>query len=180
MNKLRLTILGLLLTLMIGCEAVAPVLTQLVVKFGQDLIAAASVNHAPRYAVEMESLLLALAQQATGVQMQSQLAQIGYQPPPPKYQQQNNQGQYNQGQYNQDQYGQDPYNQSQNDPYGQNNSASNNPYGQSNNPYQQPGNPSGQSNNPYQQPNDPYGQSNDPYQQPNDPYGQANNNNQQA
>ncbi len=163
------------LTLLMGCEAVAPALTQLAMRFGQDLIAAASVNHAPRYAVELESLLVALAQQATGMQMQGQLAQLGYQAPPPEYMQ--NQQAYNTGGYGG--YGQsnDPYGQA-NNPYGQNNGQygqANDPYGQANDPYSQANDPYGQANNdPYGQANDPYGQANnDPYGQANDPYGQA-------
>ncbi len=152
MKKLRMLLMTLPLGLF-GCETVGPALTSLALAFGQDLIAAASVNHAPRYAVEVESLLVALASQATGMQFQSQLAASGYQAPPPRYQRQNNGGY------------QDVY-------------ASNNPYGgQSNNPYAQ------QSTDPYgQQPSDPYAQqsgdpyaqqSSDPYaQQPSDPYAQ--------
>lgn len=68
-----------------GCAGVAPVLTSLAVNFAQDLIAAAAANHAPRYAVQVEQLLVALATQATGMQLQAQLAATGYQAPPPDY-----------------------------------------------------------------------------------------------
>lgn len=70
---------------LVGCEAVAPALTSLAMSFGQDLLAAASVNHAPRYAVQVENLLTALASRATGLEMAPQLAQAGYQAPPPDY-----------------------------------------------------------------------------------------------
>ena len=75
----------LLLPFLVACEAVAPALTSLVVAFSQDLIAKASVNHSPRYALQLEQLLIALTQQTTGVQMQGQLAMAGYQPPPPNW-----------------------------------------------------------------------------------------------
>ena len=178
MNTLRKTILVSLTTFMLGCEAVGPALTALAINFGQDLIAAASVNHAPRYAQEVESLLVALARQTTGLNMQATLAQNGYQRPAPAYaqNQQANQGYYNNTTQQTNPYGQsnDPYAQ-QNDPYAQ----SNDPYGQQNDPYAQTNDPYGQqTNDPYgQQTNDPYGQqTNDPYgQQTNDPYGQQSN-----
>ncbi len=194
MKTLRNWLLAVTTGLMVGCEAMAPVLTQWAVNFGQDLIAAASVNHTPRYAVEMEALLIAFARQVTNMPMQGVLAQSGYQPPPPRYARQQNPGYQNNDPYGQNNnrnnpYGQqnnDPYEQANNDPYGQ---ASNDPYGRPNNdpydqanndPYGQPNNdPYGQANNdPYGQPNnDPYGQAgNDPYGQANnDPYGQASN-----
>ena len=181
MSKLRKFLLIGLTTLMLGCEVVAPALTALVISFGQDLIAAASVNHAPRYAQEMEALLIALARQSTGLQMQPILAQSGYQRPPPRYvvnQQQANQRQntgYNQnnGPYAQpdDPYAQpnDPYAQPD-DPYAQ----PNDPYAQSDDAYAQPNDPYAQPDDAYAQPNDPYAQPDDPYAQQNDPYAQAN------
>ena len=152
MKKLRLALMVLPLGLF-GCEAVGPALKSLALAFGQDLIAAASVNHAPRYAVEVESLLVALAAQATGMQFQRQLAASGYQPRPRDLGRQNNAGY------------RDVY-------------ASNNPYGQPNDPYaQQPNDPyAQQSNDPYaQQSNDPYAQQSiDPYAHNNrrNPYAQ--------
>lgn len=80
-----------------GCAAVAPTLTSLVANFAQDLIAAASANHSPRYAVQVEELLIALASQATGMELQAQLAQSGYRPPPPDYLQGNAPGYYYSG-----------------------------------------------------------------------------------
>ncbi len=154
MSKIRKCLLISLTTLMLGCEVVAPALTALAISFGQDLIAAASVNHAPRYAQELEALLVALARQTTGLQMQPVLAQSGYQRPPPAYvanQQQGNQG-YNTG-------------------YNQNNNAS----AQSDNPYTQSNDPYGQGDDPYAQPDDPYAQPSDPYAQPDNPYAQNNN-----
>ncbi len=194
MKRLRNWLLVMTTGFMVGCEAVAPALTQLAVAFGQDLIAAASVNHAPRYATEMEALLIALTRQVTNMPMQATLAQSGYQRPPPGYmQQQQNQGygnstygQSNSGYNNQGYQQNDPYAQPGNDPYAQ----QNDPYAQADDPYGEPGDPYGQANNdpyaqtdnepyaqaddPYAQPNDPYAQPNDPYAQPNDPYAQTN------
>ncbi len=70
-----------------GCATIAPALTQLAIAFGQDLIAAASVNQTPRYALQVEQLLVALTQQTTGLQVQGQLAASGYQPPPRRFEQ---------------------------------------------------------------------------------------------
>ena len=181
-----------------ACQAVAPALTTLGLAFGQDLLAAASVNYTPRYAVQVEQLLVALAQQMTRMQFQPQLAAAGYVPPPPVYAAQNRYGQnpygqstYGQGTSAQDPYGQSqsPYGQTTQDPYGQ----SQNPYGQSQNPYGQTQNPYGtvqtppyvaSSQNPYGNtspnavygqsgsvdPNNPYGANPHPSQAPNDPY----------
>lgn len=73
------------LLVVVGCQGIVPVLTQLAIAFGQDLLAAASVNYAPRYAVQVESLLAALAQHATGMNFQPQLAVAGVENAPPKY-----------------------------------------------------------------------------------------------
>ena len=73
--------------------------------FGQDLLAATAVNYTPRYAIEVENLLAAMARHATGLQFQGQLAQAGYQPPAPDYLRQDPPGAYGQagayGQYGQ-------------------------------------------------------------------------------
>jgi hypothetical protein len=139
-----------------GCQAVAPALAMLGIAFGQDVLASASVNYSPRYAVELEQLLVAMAREMTGMQFQAQLAAAGYSPPPPRYAQ------------GQPGYGQAPYPQS---PYGQA------PYGQS--PYGAPPDP-GQGvpdpNQPYPSPYDPAAQGVPPgtYGDPNaNPYGQA-------
>jgi len=49
------------------------------------MLAAASVNYAPRYAIEVEELLSALAGTVTGMEVNPQLEKLGYRPPPPKY-----------------------------------------------------------------------------------------------
>ncbi len=85
--------LMLVAPLLVACEAMVPVLSGLAAAIGQDLIAAASINHSPRYALQLEQLLIALTQHTTGVQMQGQLAAMGYQPPPPKWAHQQQQGQ---------------------------------------------------------------------------------------
>lgn len=155
MKKMNTLQLAFLATLMVGCNAVMPAFNALALAFGQNLIAATSVNYAPYYAQEMEALLVALARTTTGLELQATLAQSGYQPPQPSY----------------------AANQPQNNPYGQQSTQGNsqsNPYGQQNDPYAQQSDPSAQSNNPYaQQSNDPYAQqSNDPYAQSSDPYAQ--------
>lgn len=120
--KKRLLCLLLLLPALVGCETLGPTLTRLAVAIGQDLIAAASVNHSPRYAVQLEQLLIALTSHTTGVQMQGQLAAAGYQPPPPDWAAQQaayyNQTSpdygtpsYSQGDYAQADYGQETYDQ---------------------------------------------------------------------
>lgn len=68
-----------------GCQTVAPAVMSLIMAFGQDLLSATAVNYSPRYAVEVENLLAVLARHATGLEFQGQLAQAGYQPPPPSY-----------------------------------------------------------------------------------------------
>ena len=116
----------LFLPFLVACEAVAPALTSLVVAFSQDLIAKASVNHSPRYALQLEQLLIALTQQTTGVQMQGQLAMAGYQPPPPNWAGHSQAGGYAQTapSYNSGGYGgnnttyNNPGNNSGNDEYG--------------------------------------------------------------
>jgi len=83
-RNFRAVYFGLSVVVLAGCEAM-PALTTLAMSFTQDLIAAAAVNHTPRYATQVESLLLALAAKGTGMQMQPILAQSGYQPPPRQY-----------------------------------------------------------------------------------------------
>lgn len=68
-----------------ACQSVGPALKSLAIAFGQDLLAATSVNHSPRYALHLEELLVILARQATGMDFQPQLASSGYRPPPPEY-----------------------------------------------------------------------------------------------
>lgn len=87
-RRLRLALIVALLTVLAGCQAVAPALTALFMAFSQDLLSATAVNYSPRYAVEVENLLAALARHATGLEYQGQLVQAGYQPPPPRYAQQ--------------------------------------------------------------------------------------------
>ncbi len=164
-NKLLLTFLA---SMMVGCTAIAPTLSALAVAFGQNLIASASVNHAPYYATEMEALLVALARQTTGLQLQATLAQSGYQAPRPDYAK--------------NQQPSNPYGQ-QNNPYAQQGGtqvAQNDPYAQQGDPYAQQqggaqGDPYAQSSDPYAQQSDPYSQQgaqNDPYAQQADPYAQ--------
>ncbi|MEM9741323.1 MAG: DUF4384 domain-containing protein [Pseudomonadota bacterium] len=143
-----------------------PALTALAVSFGQDLLAAASVNYTPRYAVQVESLLAALASHSTGLNFQPQLVQAGYQPPPMKVMRPGQQDPYGQSQHP---YGQsqDPYAQQQ-DPYAQ----PQDPYAQQQDPYAQPQDPYAQQQDPYAQPQDPYAQQQDPYAQQQDPYAQ--------
>jgi hypothetical protein len=95
---------GVVLAAAAGCQTVAPALTSLLMAFGQDLLAATAVNYTPRYAVEVENLLAVLARQATGLEFQGQLAQAGYQPPPPEYLQNQQPGYDQTGGYGQ--YGQ--------------------------------------------------------------------------
>ncbi len=178
----------------LGCAAVGPALAALGVAFGQDLMASAAVNYTPRYAMQTEALLNSIATQLTGVQMQPQLAQVGYRPPPPKYMRKQQQGQYgsdpygspsgnNQygNPYGSNPYGNDPY--ASNDPYSQGAYSQdpyaqqapysqNDPYAQNNDPNTQ-NDPYAQQSNPYPQ-NDPYAQQSDPYAQQNDPYAQQN------
>ncbi|MEQ8485822.1 MAG: DUF4384 domain-containing protein [Pseudomonadales bacterium] len=130
MRPLRAGLATLALALVVGCQAIAPALTSLMMAFGQDLLAATAVNYSPRYAVELENLLAVMARQATGLEFQSQLAQAGYQPPPPSYAQTQppagygqygdyQQGGYQQGGYPQGGY-QEPYpgQPATQDPYG--------------------------------------------------------------
>lgn len=170
-----------------ACEAIAPALTQLGLGFGQDVMAAASVNYSPRYAREIETLLVAMAQQMTGVQFQAQLAAAGYAPPPPRYARQNSPYGYGQAQYGQDPNAYSPDGQNYNgyDPsqaqYGQTSNGYGQQYGQrqygtASNEYgqQQYGQPA----NGYGQPQQSqYGQTNG-YGQPQYPqqtqYGQTN------
>jgi hypothetical protein len=70
---------------MSSCETVAPALLKLGLSFGQDLLAAASVNYAPRYASQLETLLTVLASEVTGMKFEARLARQGYQPPPSEY-----------------------------------------------------------------------------------------------
>lgn len=84
-RRARFGLAGLVLAALVGCQAVAPALTALMMAFGQDMLAATAVNYSPRYAVEVENLLAVLARHATGLEFQGQLAQAGYQPPPPRY-----------------------------------------------------------------------------------------------
>ncbi|MCC5869663.1 MAG: DUF4384 domain-containing protein [Gammaproteobacteria bacterium] len=84
-RRLRLALIGALLTVLVGCQAVAPALTSLFMAFSEDLLSATAVNYTPRYAVEVENLLAALARHATGLDYHGQLGQAGYRPPPPRY-----------------------------------------------------------------------------------------------
>lgn len=68
-----------------ACAAVQPALKTLAIAFGQDLIASASVNYTPRYAEQVESLLVALAREGTGLDVEPQLTASGYRPPPRDY-----------------------------------------------------------------------------------------------
>ena len=70
------------LALVLGaCQAVVPALAQFGIAFGQDLRAAASVNYSSRYAREIETLLVAMARQMSGLEFQAQLVAAGYAPP---------------------------------------------------------------------------------------------------
>src|SRR5690554_596715 len=71
--------------LVAGCANVAPRLTNLAVAFAQDLLAAVSVNYSPRYATQVEELLVALAREVSSLPLEAQLAHSGYRPPPPDY-----------------------------------------------------------------------------------------------
>ncbi|MBX3705330.1 MAG: DUF4384 domain-containing protein [Pseudomonadales bacterium] len=110
-NAPRLALTGLLgAAWLMGCQAVAPVLGSLATAFAQDLLAAASVNYSPRYALQVEELLTLLARHASGLDLQPQLAQSGYQPPSPDYaRSQPGYGGY--GGYGQPGYGQPGYGQ---------------------------------------------------------------------
>lgn len=81
----RSLVLSTTLFFLIACEAIGPALTSLAQAFGQDLISTSAVNYAPRYATQVEALLIALARQTTGFELQAQLAQTGYQAPLPRY-----------------------------------------------------------------------------------------------
>ncbi|NOX52254.1 MAG: DUF4384 domain-containing protein [Gammaproteobacteria bacterium] len=99
MYKTRRSALNLVLACLLfltGCQAVLPVLTQLALSFGQDLLAAASANYTPRYALQVEKLLAVLATESTGLAFQPQLAQSGFQNEAPRYQQQYQQRQQRQ------------------------------------------------------------------------------------
>lgn len=61
-----------------GCAGMAPVLTEAVVAFGQQLIGNATANYTPQYAQSMNGLLLAMAEIATG---QPFTQQTVYNPP---------------------------------------------------------------------------------------------------
>ena len=74
-----------LLSLLAACATMVPALTNLAVAFAQDLLASASVNYTPRYAIQVEELLVALAAQGSKLPLQPQLADSGYRPPPPDY-----------------------------------------------------------------------------------------------
>jgi hypothetical protein len=102
-----------------GCATVAPTLTSLAMSFAQDLIASASVNYTPRYAMQVESLLVALVNESTGLPVEEQLARTGYRPPPPDYVQRRRDEGYD-GYPNGDGYG-DAYgeNDGYDDPYGE-------------------------------------------------------------
>ena len=115
-----------------ACQALAPALAQLGLSFGQDVMAAASVNYSPRYAREIETLLVAMAQQMTGVQFQAQLVAAGYTPPPPRYGRQNSAYGYGQAQYGQDPNAYNPYGQNSNgyDPSQAQSGQTSNGYGQ--------------------------------------------------
>ena len=76
---------ALVIVAVAGCEAMAPALTQLGIAFGQNFMAASSANYSPRYAVQVEQLLVAMAREMSGLQFQAQLAASGYVPPPPRY-----------------------------------------------------------------------------------------------
>jgi len=161
---------------MSSCETVAPALLKLGLSFGQDLLAAASVNYAPRYASQLETLLTVLASEVTGMKFEARLARQGYQPPPPEYLRYQNRYP-NTGYTTQPASGpssQNPYGQPTQNPYGQqqpqypDSQPAQNPYGQPQDPYA--------TQNPYGQPTqDPYeAQSQDPYGQQQNPYGTAN------
>ncbi|MEO0365166.1 MAG: DUF4384 domain-containing protein [Pseudomonadota bacterium] len=90
MTRSKQLLLLTVVSILVGCQAVAPALKALAVAFGQNLIATASANYTPRYALEMEALLVALARETTGLQLQATLAQNGYQAPPPGYAAPNN------------------------------------------------------------------------------------------
>jgi hypothetical protein len=153
-----------------ACQAVGPALSGLGLAFGQDLLAAASVNYNPRYALQVEELLVAMAREMTGMQFQAQLAQAGYVPPPPKYAQPpapyGQPGAYGQPGYGQQGYGQAGYGQA---PYGAQGG-----YGQVAGAQPYPGqSPYGGTGDPYATQN-PYGQSaGDPYATQTNPYGQS-------
>ena len=84
-RRMSAVTLVLVFTLLGGCETVVPSLARIAVAFGQDMLSAASVNYAPRYAVEVEELLAAMASTVTRMEVKPQLKEQGYQPPPPKY-----------------------------------------------------------------------------------------------
>ena len=106
-KRLLLTVLAAALTS--SCASVAPVLTNAAIKFGQDLIQVASHNTSPRYAEELEELLLALLRDQTGIDIEKKRKKDK---------------RYSQGGYPQDPYGygdstQDPYaTTGGSDPYG--------------------------------------------------------------
>ncbi|NOX69144.1 MAG: DUF4384 domain-containing protein [Gammaproteobacteria bacterium] len=119
-NTWRALVLSMVLPFFIACEAIGPALTSLAQAFGQDLIATSAVNYAPRYATQMEALLIALTRQATGFELQAQLAQTGYQAPLPRYTEQQVAGRNDPYYQGQSTYGQYP---------GENASGYGNPYG---------------------------------------------------
>jgi hypothetical protein len=151
-HRVRLVLVAAALAALVGCQAVAPALTTLFMAFSQNLLSATAVNYSPRYAIEVENLLAALARHATGLEYQGQLAQAGYQPPPPDYMRQQSGGYAQTGGYY-DPYGASPQTQQQ---------------GGYQDPYQQGG-----YQDPYDQPQPGYGQAvyEDPYAVQGSPYG---------
>ena len=69
MRALTGALATLAVVLLAACQAVLPALAQLGVAFGQDVLSATSVNYTPRYAVQVEQLLVAMAREMTGVQL---------------------------------------------------------------------------------------------------------------
>jgi predicted small secreted protein len=61
-----------------ACQGMGPAMTNAVVGFGQDVLAAASQNFAPQYASAMQNLFLAMAETATGMPFTQPTAHAGY------------------------------------------------------------------------------------------------------
>ena len=53
-----------------GCATIAPALSSVVSMFAQGLITSASTNYSPRYAAQVEALLVALLREGTGIRVE--------------------------------------------------------------------------------------------------------------
>jgi len=134
----RIILTALVVILLSSCEAVAPVLINAAIKFGQDLLSVSAHNVSPQYASDIERLLVALMQEQTGAKIPQGQGQYGYGG--------NTQGQYGYGSNTQqDQYGygsntqQDQYgygSNTQQDQYGSGSNTQQDQYGYGSNTQQ--------------------------------------------